>query len=558
MSPRSVLGVPPQRRHPVFRLPALSSCARHMRVALSRGWSSGAALRSVAAIVIGAALYALALPPFDLTAAAWFVLVPLLLVVRGRSIVSGFLHGLFLGAASGSTVTWYAAQSAAHYFGMPLVLAVLALWAYYTIAVGTAFGMFGAGVAVLQRPGRGLPATITLPALWAATELARGRFLDQPWGLLGYTQYSHSALIQVSEVTGIYGVSFLVAFASVALANAITRFREGTGFLAAGRALVPAAAVIAAVWIGGAFTARGPIGGFGGRRVAIVQSNLAPAFEWTRAYSERQLLAHIRSTEEVTQNARPALVVWPENAVTRYLESEPLLAAQLGGLAARHHTDLLFGAPRHEEGYNYNSAYLITADGRLGGIYDKRQLVPFAESTPLVGAPVKAGEPARSYASGTSSGVLQSFLPLGISICHEILFPELIADGVRAGAQLLVSVANDGWMDGGHGIASQQAFAMAVFRAVETRRYLVRAATTGVSGIVDPYGRVLASLGPGQSGVVVAAVAGRRVLTPYVRFGDAFAFACAGVAIAAVFRRLPGPAVRRLRLRPIPAASASS
>jgi apolipoprotein N-acyltransferase len=529
-----------------------------MRVAVSRRWSSGAALRGVGAIVVGAALYAIALPPFDFTAAAWFVLVPLLLVVRGRSMTSGFLHGLFLGAASGSTVTWYAAQSAAHYFGMPLILAVLALWAYYTIAVGTAFGIFGAGAAVLQRPGRGLPPAVTLPALWAGTELVRGRFLDQPWGLLGYTQYTHSGLIQVAEVTGIYGVSFLIAVASVAVANAIIRLGQGAGFLSAGRALAPAVAVIAAVWIGGAFTARGPIGGFGGRRVAIVQTNLAPAFEWTRAYSERQLLAHIRATEEVSRSGRPALVVWPENAVTRYLEAEPLLAAQLGHLASRHGADLLFGAPRHEDGHNYNSAYLITAEGRLGGIYDKRQLVPFAESTPLVGAPVSAGETPRSYAPGTSPGVLQSFLPLGVSICHEILYPELIADGVRAGAQLLVSVANDGWMDGGHGIASQQAFAMAVFRAVETRRYLVRAATTGVSGVVDPYGRVLASLGPGKSGVVVASVAGRRGLTPYVRFGDAFAFACAGVAIAAVVRRLTVLTARRLRLRPAPAASVTS
>lgn len=516
-------------------------------------------MRSIAAIAVGAALYALALPPFDFTPAAWFVLVPLLLAVRGRTVASGFVHGMLLGAASGSTITWYAAQSAAHYFGMPLVFAILALWAYYTVAVGTAFGLFGAGAAVLQRPGRGLPPVVTVPALWAATELVRGRFLDQPWGLLGYSQHGHSALIQIAQVTGVYGVSFLIAFASVALAEAITRLRQRAGFLAAARALVPAFAVIVAVWAAGGLVARGPIGGFGGRQVAIVQTNLPPAFEWTRAYSERQLMAHIRATQELSRDARPALVVWPENAVTRYLEAEPLLAAQLGALATRHRTDLLFGAPRHEGGHNYNSVYLITAGGRLGGIYDKRQLVPFAESTPLVGAPpAEAGETPRSYTSGTGPGVLQSFLPLGVSICHEILYPELIADGVRAGAQLLVSIANDGWLDGGHGIASQQAFAMAVFRAVETRRYLVRAATTGVSGVVDPYGRVLDSLGPGQSGVLVAPVAGRRALTPYVRFGDAFAFSCAGLAVAALLRRLPGLAVRRPRLLSAPAASAAS
>jgi len=99
-------------------------------------------------------------------------------------------------------------------------------------------------------------------------------------------------------------------------------------------------------------------------------------------------------------------------------------------------------------------------------------------------------------------------------------------------------VSNDGWLDGGYGVASRQHFAMAVFRAVETRRYLVRAATTGVSGIVDPYGDVVDALGPGATGSVTAAVAGRTAITPYVRFGDAFAFVCVLAAAGALSRTL--------------------
>jgi apolipoprotein N-acyltransferase len=516
-------------------------------------------MRVVAAILVGAGLYALALPPFNVSAAAWLVLVPLLVAARSRSVGRSFLLGALLGAASGSTVTWYAAQSAAHYFGMPLVLAVLALWAYYTAVCGTTFGAFGAGVAALQRAGTGIPRLVAVPALWAAAELVRGRLFHQPWGLLGYTQYSHPSLIQIAEVTGIYGVSFLIALGSEALAEAAVRLRRGMSIWVASRALLPALAVVGAVWIAGALVSRGPIGGFGGRRVAIVQTNLTPEFQWTRSYSERQLMAHMRATNEIPASVRPALVVWPENAVTRYLESEPLLAAQIADVAARHGADLLFGAPRHDAGNNYNSIYLITAGGELGGIYDKRQLVPFAETTPILGPPpVEAGETPRSYAAGTGSGVLRSFLPIGVSICHEVLYPELIADGVRAGAQLLVNVANDGWLDGGHGIASQQAFAMAIFRAVETRRYLVRAAMTGVSGVVDPYGRVLDSMGPGRSGVVTSAVAGRRALTPYVRFGDAFAFSCVGISVAGLLTRVRRPMLRRRRLVSAPAAPAAS
>jgi apolipoprotein N-acyltransferase len=105
---------------------------------------------------------------------------------------------------------------------------------------------------------------------------------------------------------------------------------------------------------------------------------------------------------------------------------------------------------------------------------------------------------------------------------------------VRAGAALLVNVSNDGWLDGGYGVAGRQHFAMAVLRAVESGRYLVRAATTGESGIIDPYGRVLTAVAPGTAGLATAAVAGRSDLTPYVRFGDAFAAACALVALVAL------------------------
>src|SRR5207249_1081421 len=141
------------------------------------------------------------------------------------------------------------------------------------------------------------------------------------------------------------------------------------------------------------------------------------------------------------------------------------------------------------------------------------------------------------FSAGSGPGILKSFVPLGVSICHEILFPDVVGRAVLAGAELLINVSNDGWLDGGHGIASRQHFGMVAFRAVETRRYLVRAATTGVSGVIDPYGRVVDSLGSGESGVVTAAVAGCRTITPYVRLGDAFSFGCALVTVMGLYRR---------------------
>lgn len=139
--------------------------------------------------------------------------------------------------------------------------------------------------------------------------------------------------------------------------------------------------------------------------------------------------------------------------------------------------------------------------------------------------------------------MLPGFVPLGVSICHEILYPDVVHGAVSHGAQLLVNIANDGWLDGGFGVASRQHFAMSVFRAVEAHRFLVRAATTGVSGIIDPNGRILVAQAPGTVGVVTASVGGLAAITPYVAYGDAFAFACMALVITVLVRALlPEPA----------------
>jgi apolipoprotein N-acyltransferase len=222
-----------------------------------------------------------------------------------------------------------------------------------------------------------------------------------------------------------------------------------------------------------------------------------------------------------------------------------MLAVELATLAGRHQADLLFGGPRYADGHTYNSARLITAAGRNGGHYDKHRLVLFAEEKPLAATESSGpNESPEQFTPGTGPGVLSSFVPIGVSICHEIVHPDLITASVRNGAQVLVNIANDGWLDGGYGFASRQHLAMAVFRAVETRRFVVRAATTGTSAVIDPYGHLVATQAPDTAGVVTAGVVGIRTVTPYVQAGDAFALACVVLAAGAL---VPWP--RRLALR---------
>src|SRR5207244_5110036 len=134
----------------------------------------------------------------------------------------------------------------------------------------------------------------------------------------------------------------------------------------------------------------GPAGGFAAQPVAVVQTGVPPAFHWTRAYAEQQLMAHVRATEALPADGGPALIVWPENALTLYLESEPLLGRQLAALARRRRADLLFGGPRYADGHTFNSAHLLRASGQDGGHYDKQRLVLFAESGPRAAPPPDA------------------------------------------------------------------------------------------------------------------------------------------------------------------------
>jgi len=486
----------------------------------------GGILLRVGAVLAGSAAGALALPPFDCSALAWVTLVPLLIVLRSSSAKAGFVYGLLYGCAYGWATSWWAVQAVMRYFHMSLPLASLGMLVFYVAIFAPAFGLFGAGTACLLRKLHASLAAVAIPCLWVVHELVRDRLVGQPWNLLGYSQHGHPGLIQISAITGVYGVSFLLVVGNFALTTAVLQLHAGRR-LRAFTAMFSAVALVLAVWSAGVLKMRPSLRAWGqARTVAVVQTGVAPAYEWTRAYAERQLRANLAASE--TLKTRPALIIWPENAITQYLEADPLVGAQLGELAERHGADLLFGAPRFENGRTFNSVRLITADGHYGGHYDKQRLVLFAEAGLLADPTPSGPSPSpREFSAGHESGVLQSVMPIGVSICHEITYPDLVRRTVRDGAELLVNVSNDGWLDPGQGVATWQHLAMTVFRAVETRRYVVRAATTGVSAVIDPYGRVVATMPPGTSGVLETPVVSRRNWTTYVRVGDAFALGCA-------------------------------
>jgi apolipoprotein N-acyltransferase len=469
----------------------------------------------------------------------WLALVPLLVVVRDEDVRSAFWFGVLFGYAYGWALTWCFADAAARYFRLPLPVAVAGMSLWYLVVCGVPAGFFGAATAFVWRSLTPVLRCLVIPALWTTTELLRGRILEEPWALLGYSQHTQIGLIQVGALTGVYGVSFLLVLGATAITILLESLREPAGRAAALRTASFCAIAVVACWLGGALVARRPLDSSGPRRrVAIVQTDIAPSYHWSRTYTAKQISAHIAASDNILGNEPPDIIVWPENSVPRYLETEPMLAVELARVAKRHRADLLFGGPRYEDGATFNSVRLITAEGRNGGSYDKQRLVLFAEEKPFAASVADAPQGPDEFSVGSGSPVLRGVLPLGVSICHEITYPELIGKSVSDGAGVLVNVANDGWLDGGLGVASGQHWAMAAFRAAETRRYVVRANTTGLSGIVDPYGRVVEVLPAGTAATLQGEVVAQTVLTPYVRFGDAFAGICAIVAALALAARL--------------------
>lgn len=476
------------------------------------------------AAFVAAIVYALACPPHGLSYGAW--LVPGLLfgattrMRPGAAIGAGIAFALIFGFG----MTNWAVGASLEYFEFNRLVAwtfACGVW----LACGFPYILLAASYSLLRTRTRSSQLYLGAAILWIVAELLRTTlFSGMPWELLGHTQYRHLWIIQIADLGGVYAVSFVMAWLSISCAASLLN-ASATGRLSQrfGHLALPFAA-LGATLVYGAYSEsllrQGPpeANPDSHRTVAIVQGNIANEFRWKRAHFERSLAQYTQLSRFGTD---VDLIVWPENAVDFYVEREPRLRRQLAAVASRAKEGLLYGAPRVSDHNTVrNSAQLIDRSGTLRDVYDKRRLVPFAEYDPFDdGTPSPDGE--AIYVAGQNADPIQSqFSAIGTMICYEVLFPRLARDLVLRGAQVLVNLSNDSWMDRGDGVAPVQHFSMAVFRAVETRRYLVRAAAGGISGFVDPSGRMYALLDRGEASTSLASVYLRNDQTPYVRWGE--------------------------------------
>lgn len=487
--------------------------------------------RYLLALVSGGML-ALSFPQPGISLLAWFAFVPLLTAAAGASPKLCFKLGFSAGCAAYAGILYWinivmTSYGKLHWSVSGVLYLVLA--GYLALYPGLVMWL------ARRCEARRISLLCSFPVLWVGGELVRSHVLTGfPWANLGYSQYRTLPLIQISDLTGVYGVSFLVAFANVIFYRIWISLRHrGEPYPVRGLIIM---LLLLAATLGYGVTALTKVEKGTPQRVLLVQGNIPQDVKWDAASRESTVRTYERLTRKGCQTAG-TLVVWPESALPFYFQGEPAYAARVKSLAAELKSCLVTGSPAYEKEGDLvrylNSAFLISRQGGVVGRSDKMHLVPFGEYVPLASllpfvnklvagigdfSPGKAALPLDTEAG-----------KIGVLVCFEGIFPEVARAYVRGGAGMLVNITNDAWF--GRSSAPYQHLSMTVFRAVENRVPLVRAANTGISSVIDSKGHIRGMTPLFEEATLSAEVRQGSGSTFYNRHGDLFALLTLGAGI---------------------------
>jgi len=535
-------------------------------------WKSGA--KQCAAAILSAGLLELPFPvagpmPPWRSVFAWFALVPLLWALLSDApsterhpLRRGFLIGYLCGFLWYMGNCYWIRDTMSRYGDMPPLAPMLLLIAF-SLVLGLYFGLFGLGLTFVRRAtGSVRWALVYAPFLWTALELAAARITSVPWDQLGYSQVDNGIVTPLAPWTGVYGISFVLV-AINALGAGLKLTAEQTQDPAANYrirswefALVPAITFLAS----GSYVLPAPQSAPSATAV-LVQPNLdvGDANNWQGAEWDRHIAEFTRLASEtcgayiagIPQTGAPTdeivcppyathpdLVVWPESPAP-YFGADPRFQQAMQSVAAATHAPLVVGgvgmdfSGQDQSWLDYNSAFIIGANGSRVGRYDKIHLVPFGEYIPfqnLLTFAHKLTGRVGLFDRGTARN--SYLLPVqnqekhryGVFICYEAVFADEVRQFAHHGAEVLVNISDDGWY--GDTSAPWQHLNMARMRAIENRRWLLRDTNSGVTAAIDPYGRVRQSIPRHQAGALPAEFGFRNDLTFYTMHGDVFAWLC--------------------------------
>lgn len=487
---------------------------------------------------------------------AWFALVPVYL-------------RLFSGNRKGRAVFWEGWITGLCLYGVSLYWVFIAMHVYGGVSTGVslaglflliavlAFFLAGSFWAAHFFRQWGVPAAVAFPACWVLQDWVRNFFPfgGFSWSSLAYSQGGFLSLIQIADLTGPYGVTFLILLTNVLFGEVVLFLRKKRK-VPAPPALPVRLGIVTVFLVGGALL-YGPLRSRQVQtyfqkqpetKLALIQGNIPQEEKWLEEETLQLIQMHLSLSEKAQKEYRPDLILWPEAA---YAAAIPPDIVRIG-LVDRLRTPLLFGAVSYEgeipeewppptlsEFVLHNSAFLIEPGGFIAGQYDKNHLVPLGEYVPLkkVFFFVNKLVPGfTDFSPGKRFNLLETGpLKLGVTICFEDLFPEIARRFVRQGANLLVNLTNDAWYEKSSAILQHVEFSR--FRAIENRRYLARATNTGVTTVFDPTGREVARAALFEEATLPATLKLGGPTTFYTRFGDLFVLGLGLILFAPFLKR---------------------
>ncbi len=537
---------------------------------------------------------ALSFPDANISCLAFIALTPLLVSIQSMTDKESFYAGFITGMSYFLTLIYWIVPTIHVYGGLNIILAscVLILLCLY-LALYPAIFTFA--LKKFDQTINSYYIPILAALLWVGLEYIRTyAFTGFSWGALGYSQFRNINLIQISDLTGVYGVSFLIVLVNASLALFWINYRHVADldshdtinlrphkknktnnnlFLhikSKKQYIIPAFYTI--LLVGSAYV-------YGGRqinlidsqikkaqktKITIIQGNIKQDLKWSDEFKLKTVEKYIQLSKSQIKN-QPDLVIWPETALPFYYGLEQVLSNQVNQCIQLSKTNFLVGSPAFEQdGKNikfYNRTYMLDKFANIKGIWDKHHLIPFGEYVPFGNYLNFLGK--ITAQAGNFSPGEQSFIPLefnantleetldlqvspnqknapdlkvtrktGVLICFEILFPSIASEFVKNGADLLTTITNDAWF--GYSSAAMQHFSIAVFRAVENHRTMARAANTGISGFIDPKGKITTTTPLFTDKAVTSQVSVLTSISFYTKYGDVFAMGSI-LAILAIY-----------------------
>lgn len=484
---------------------------------------------------------------------AWIALVPLLLSIKNLSPKNSFSMGYITGLVHFVTLVYWLIHTMRMYGSLPLYLCLSVL-----LLLSMVMALYVAVFSLLLTRLCSTPLKMVFmtPLLWVAFEYLRTfLFTGFPWELFGYSQHARLTLIQFADITGVYGISFILALTNSVLLIGLLFFLKSdwqtkpVSQPVFTRSLAVLLLLFVLIFVYGkrqiikidALISNAPV-----KRVAVVQGNIDQTIKWDPAFQINTTQKYIALSASARPSS-PDLIVWPETATPFYFNHNKQLSNMIRKGIITANTSFLIGSPsmgkQSDRVEYYNSALLFNQDGKVVGKYNKAHLVPYGEYIPFKNWFPFLGKMVQEVGDfwPGKKGITIDWdeHPLGVQICYEIIFAHLSRALVKNGAMILINITNDAWY--GRSSMPYQHFHMTVFRAIENRRALVRSANTGISGFIDPAGRVISRSALFKEAVMTQAVPLLKTQSIYSRTGDFFAWIClSAVLIVGLFSLTKG------------------